>query len=325
MTAPRLLSPRRLAAGGAGVLAASLGIALVLQNSDSACAAALRQGKATYFDLEGSLGNCSFPAPPADGLFVAMSPAEYATAAPCGTYLDVTGPRGRVRVKVIDSCPPCTPGHIDLSRTAFRAIGEPEQGIIPVSYRTVADPRVPGPLSVRMKEGSSRYWLSVLIDNHANRLTAVKINGRSARREIFNYWTVPSGVGGGPFTVTVTDAAGRGISLPAVKLRPGVTQRTSTWVAVTRAGARAEPRVTASRSPSASAAPPRESITLPHRPALPTPALPTPALPTTALPTTALPGTALPEAGVPATALPHPAPPATAAVHLPAGSSATCP
>ncbi|MET0414711.1 MAG: RlpA-like double-psi beta-barrel domain-containing protein, partial [Actinoplanes sp.] len=135
MTSP--VSPRWLAAGGATVLAAVLGMALVLQNSGSACAAPpsaaaanLKTGKATYFSLEGGLGNCSFPDPPA--LFVALSPSEYAGAAPCGAYLDVTGPKGKVRVKVIDSCPPCTPGHIDLSLAAFRKIGEPVQGIIPV-------------------------------------------------------------------------------------------------------------------------------------------------------------------------------------------------
>jgi expansin (peptidoglycan-binding protein) len=309
VTAPRLLSPHRLAAAGAGVLATAVGIALVVQNSDAACAAALRPGKATYFDLEGSLGNCSFPEPPANDLFVAMSPTEYATAAPCGTYLDVTGPKGRVRVKVIDSCPPCTPGHIDLSRTAFRKIGEQEQGIIPVNYRTVASPAVPGPLSVRLKEGSSRYWLSVLIDNHANRLTSVTVNGRRAQREIFNHWTVPSGAGGGPFTVTVTDTYGRRTSLPGLELRPGVTQRTSAPVAVEKAG----PRVP--RKPAASPSPAKPSPT-PAKPS-PTPAKPSPSPSLSPSPSSAAPL-------LESTVVAEPAPTTAAAVDLAAGSAAAC-
>jgi hypothetical protein len=224
------MTPRWLAAGGVTVLAAVLGLALVLQNSGSACAAppttSAKKGKATYFSLDGGLGNCSFPEPPA--LFVALSPSEYASSAPCGSYLDVTGPKGKVRVKVIDSCPPCTPGHIDLSLAAFRKIGEPVQGIIPITYRTVPNPTVPGPLSVRLKEGSSQYWISVLIDHHANRLTSVKIAGRSAQRESFNYWTVPSGAGRGPFKITITDVYGRSATLPGIELAPGRTQRTST-------------------------------------------------------------------------------------------------
>jgi expansin len=275
------LSPRWLATGGATVLAAAVGLALVVQNSGPACAASSTKGKATYFDLEGGLGNCSFPAPPANDLFVALSPKEYATAAPCGTYLDVTGPRGKVRVKVIDSCPPCTPGHIDLSLAAFRRIGEPVQGIIPVTYRTVADPPVPGPLSVRLKEGSSPYWLAVLIDNHANRLTSVRIAGpsgswRTAKRETFNYWTLPSGAGRGPFTINITDVYGRSTTLSKIKLTPGQTQRTSTSPGggPTTEKARTVARPAATTKPDKSPAPSAtlplpESITAPETTAPP--------------------------------------------------------
>jgi expansin len=271
------LSPRWLATGGATVLAAALGITLVVQDSGPACAASPTKGKATYFGLDGGLGNCSFPTPPANDLFVAMSPPEYGTAAPCGTYLDVTGPKGKVRVKVIDSCPPCTPGHIDLSLTAFRKIGEPVQGIIPVTYRPVANPPVPGPLSVRLKEGSSQYWLAVLIDNHANRLTSVQIASpggafHTAKREPFNYWTLPSGAGRGPFKIKITDAYGRSTTLPNIKLIPGQTQRTSTSMGATKEtatrAATSKPTASASRSPSPSpskpsATPPLQSVATP--------------------------------------------------------------
>ncbi len=280
MIAPRLRSPRWLAAGGATVLAAVLGLTLVLQNSGSACAAppstTAKKGKATYFSLEGGLGNCSFPDPPA--LFVALSPAEYTGAAPCGSYLDVTGPKGKVRVKVIDSCPPCSPGHIDLSLAAFRKIGEPVQGIIPITYRTVPNPTVPGPLSVRLKEGSSQYWISVLIDNHANRLTSVKIAGRTAQRESFNYWTVPSGAGRGPFKITATDGYGRTATLSNIRLAPGQTQRTSTHMG----------SLTTKRTPK----PPRESAQA--KSATPPPKPSKPSKPSTTKPSSIAPSTTTP-------------------------------
>ena len=236
MTGSRLLTPRWLAAGGAAVLAAALGFALVLQNSGSACAAppstTAKKGKATYFFLEGTLGNCSFPSPPADDLYVALGQKnQYSNGAACGTYIDVTGPKGKTRVKVVDSCPECPAGHLDLSLTAFKKIGAQSAGIIPITYKTVPNPAVPGPLSVRVKEGSSQYWLSVLIDNHANQLTSVKIAGaggsfRSATREDFNYWTIPSGVGKGPFKIKVADAYGHTATLTNIKLAIGRTQKT---------------------------------------------------------------------------------------------------
>ncbi|HET6480423.1 MAG TPA: expansin EXLX1 family cellulose-binding protein [Actinoplanes sp.] len=241
MTESRSFSPRWLAAGGAAVLAAVLGVTLVLQNSGSACAAppstAARKGKATYFHLEGTLGNCSFPTPPADDLYVALGQHnQYSEGAACGTYIDVKGPKGTTRVKVIDSCPECPVGHLDLSLTAFKKIGAQSAGIIPITYKTVPGAAVPGPVSVRVKEGSSQYWLSVLIDNHSNQLASVKIAGRSgsfrsATREDYNYWTIPSGAGNGPFKVKITDVYGNSVTASNIKLAVGKTQKTGAELA----------------------------------------------------------------------------------------------
>lgn len=244
MTEPRppahrrlgMIAPRWLAAGGAAVLAAIVGTALLLQNGGSACASppstSTHQGKATFYDLNGGGGNCSFPASPADDLFVALGPAQYSAGAACGTYLDVTGPKGTVRVKVTDSCPSCAAGHLDLSRTAFKKIGSEAAGIIPISYKTVVNPPVPGPLSVRIKEGSSQYWFSALIDNHGNQLTSVKVAGPSGtfhttKRADYNYWTIDAGVGPGPFKIKITDVYGRSATVTGITMSPGRTQKTT--------------------------------------------------------------------------------------------------
>ncbi|MFC7278406.1 expansin EXLX1 family cellulose-binding protein [Paractinoplanes rhizophilus] len=230
MTGSRLLSPRWLAAGGAVILAAVLGVTLLLTNSGSACAAppstSAKSGKATFYDLGGGTGNCSFPSAPADDLFVALGPVQYSAGAACGTYLDVTGPKGKVRVKVIDSCPECAAGHLDLSRTAFKKIGAEVDGIIPISYKTVTGVGA-GPISVRVKEGSSRYWLAVLIDNHGNQLKSVTVNGKSTHREDYNYWVIDAGAGGGPFKIKILDVYGHSTVATGVKLSPGATQKTS--------------------------------------------------------------------------------------------------
>ena len=226
-----VISPRWLAAGGAVVLAAILGIALLLQNGGSACAAppstTAKSGKATFYDLGGGTGNCSFPSSPADDLFVALGPEQYSNGAACGTYLDVTGPKGKVRVKVTDSCPECAAGHLDLSRTAFKKIGAEVAGIIPITYKTVRSPSVPGPLSVRIKEGSSRYWFAALIDNHGNQLTSVKVGTRTAKRADYNYWIIDGGAGPGPFTIKITDVYGRSATVSGIKLSPARTQTTT--------------------------------------------------------------------------------------------------
>jgi expansin len=217
--------------GGAVVLAALLTGAFALRGAGSACAAAAAQaqaktGKATFYTDSG--GNCSFPEPPDDRLFVALSPAEYADGAECGGYLDVKGPNGSVRVKVVDQCPPCETGHIDLSKEAFAKIGDTTDGIIPVTYTTVASPRTSN-LTFRIKDGVSAYWFAVLVDNTGNALKKVEAKGpggswRSAHREPYNYWLIDGGIGSGPFSIRVTDVRGRSATATNIKLAPETTQ-----------------------------------------------------------------------------------------------------
>ena len=232
MTA-RLLSPRWLATGGAVVLAGAVAVAVLLRSP--ACAAppttSLHKGKATYYDLDGTKGNCSFP-PPADDLYVALGPNEYAAAAPCGGYLDVTGPKGKVRVKVFDSCPECGTGHLDLSRTAFKRIGNEIDGIIPITYKAVRNPPTPGPLSITFVAGTSRYYWAVVIDNHANPLRSVRTKGPggswlTANRTDYNTWIINRDVGNGPFSVRMTDIYGHTGTATDIKLIPNQRQTTS--------------------------------------------------------------------------------------------------
>jgi expansin len=218
-----------LIAAGIGQLTGSRAPAAVLS---AAARAGARPQAATYYSTRG-MGNCSYPSPPADGLYVALSTPEYAKAARCGGYLEVSGPDGSVRVKVVDRCPGCAAGHIDLSETAFARLAPLSAGRIDVTYTHMADPPLPGPLSIEVKPGSSRYWLGLLADNTGNPLASVQLRTssgwRSLRRGSDNYWTA-SGAGPGPFTVRLTDTRGHQVTVRGITLRPGAVQATGTWI-----------------------------------------------------------------------------------------------
>ncbi|MGC5330496.1 expansin EXLX1 family cellulose-binding protein [Micromonospora sp. DT62] len=266
--APRSRGPRLLAVSGVAVLAAVLGLILALRSGPTpACAAPpalaappaagiVHKGQATFYDSKGAGGNCSYPAAPANRLYVALGPGEYAAGAACGGYLDVTGPRGTVRVLVMDQCPECADGHLDLSREAFARIADPVQGVVRVSYRAVVDPPLTGPLTFRMKEGSSRWWFAVLVAGHGNPLRAVEVRPagaggwRSAAREDYNYWLVPSGAGPGPYEIRVTDTRGHRVTATGVRMAPGQVQR-GTVRMYGRGGAAATRPPSPTRSPSA--------------------------------------------------------------------------
>jgi expansin (peptidoglycan-binding protein) len=239
-------------------------------------------GQATHYELQSGGGNCSYEGPPADRLYVALSPGEYAAAGACGAYLDVTGPKGSVRVKVVDQCPECKSGQLDLSSQAFGRIAAPSDGIVKVSYQLARNPRVPAALTYRVKEGSSRYWLALLPDNHGNPVARLEVRSGSGgwiplQHADYNYWIVEQGAGGGPFTVRLTDTAGRTATSAGIALRPGAVQQMRQRLG---GGAAPAPR----RSPSASAtAQPRPTPTA--RPTSAAPVMPSPSRSSSAAPT----------------------------------------
>jgi expansin (peptidoglycan-binding protein) len=215
-------------------------------------------GTATHYVLTG-LPNCSYPSPPADDLFVALPPSQYDGAAACGGFMTVTGPDGSVTVQVIDQCPDCAAGHIDLSEPAFAKLAPLSAGLINVRYQYLADPPLPGPITMEVKSGSSQYWLALLADNTGNPLASVQVETASGGwislgRASYNYWIAQSGAGDGPFTVRLTDTEGNKVTVRNVALDPGAVQ--STGVYMYGAGsAPAQPAAASTSAAPSSAAP----------------------------------------------------------------------
>lgn len=218
-----------LVGGAFGALMAVGGVAL-LDGADAACAAIRAQGRATHYEIRSGGGNCGYYAPPDDRLYVALGPEEFGKAGACGGYLDVTGPNGKVRVKVVDSCPMCEPGEIDLSRTAFARLAPLTRGIVPVTYTKVIDPPMPA-LSAGVRKGSNPYWLSLFFIDHGNPL--VKVRARAAGRPWqdlvhtdYNAWQAPRGLGPGPFSAEITDDQGHTATLRGIEMEIGAVQPT---------------------------------------------------------------------------------------------------
>ena len=219
----------QLAGGRAACASSALSLSALTARSGTV------SGIATHYVLAG-LPNCSYPTPPANGLFVALSPSEYDSAAACGGYMTVTGPNGSsVTVQVIDQCPDCATGHIDLSEPAFAELAPLGAGLINVRYQDLADPALPGPVTMEVKQGSSQYWLALLAGNTGNPLASVQVETASGgwinlARANYNYWIAQSGAGSGPFTVRLTDIQGHTVTVRNIALDPGTVQSTGTYM-----------------------------------------------------------------------------------------------
>jgi len=236
-------SRTRMLGGGVAAAVIALAAGLCQLPGGPARAAALpaavsvgsASGIATHYVLQSGGGNCSYPGPPANHMFVALSAAEYHGAAPCGSYLQVKGPHGSVRVEVIDQCPECKSGHIDLSEAAFAKLAPLRAGIIKVSYHTISNPPLPGPVGFLVKNGSSRYWLALVVMNTGNAIASVQLETSAGHwlkltHVNWNAWIAQQGAGPGPFTVRVTDVLRHQVTIRNVALKPNKVQRTVTWM-----------------------------------------------------------------------------------------------
>jgi expansin (peptidoglycan-binding protein) len=184
---------------------------LVLGAQETA-ATPVHEGVATYYEATGD-GACLFGPSPEDLMVAAMNAEEYENAAVCGAYVHVVGPKGAVTVRIVDLCPECRAGHLDLSREAFAEIADLPQGRVPITWQLVS-PALDGPIAYHFKDGSNQWWTAVQIRNHRNPVANLEYldeNGRWAAvpRTAYNYFVQTGpGMGPGPYAFRVTDLYG---------------------------------------------------------------------------------------------------------------------
>jgi expansin (peptidoglycan-binding protein) len=161
-------------------------------------------GIATYYSATGE-GACMLDASPGDMNVTAINAVEWGGSAWCGTCIDVTGPSGSVRVRVVDLCPECEAGHLDLSREAFAQIA--------------------GPVAYRYKDGANQWWTAVQVLNHRLPIESMEYSKdggstwQSMQRTDYNYFLTESGFGEGSTRVRITAIDGQTLEddLPAVQ------------------------------------------------------------------------------------------------------------
>ena len=183
-------------------------------------------GDGTYYSADGT-GNCSFDASPNDLLVAAMNAPDYNNAAWCGACLEVTGPMGQVTVRVVDSCPGCAHGDLDLSPQAFQMIAPLSAGRVSIMWHEVAC-NVSGPIDYHFKDGSNPYWTAIQIRNHRWPIAKVEamVGGayQSIARVDYNYFVDTNGLGNGPYQLRVTDTRGHVVEDTGVALGDNVTR-----------------------------------------------------------------------------------------------------
>jgi expansin (peptidoglycan-binding protein) len=180
-----------------------------------------QDGLITFYAATGA-GNCGFDASPNDLDVAAINIGQYQKSAVCGACAEVEGPLGKVRVRIVDSCPDCPDkGHLDLSRSAFAKIANPVDGRVKVRWRMVAC-NTPGPIRYHFKDGSNPWWTAIQVRNHLLPVTKLEAwkNGAwvAMPREDYNYFVESKGLGPGGLKLRVTAMDGQTLedALPGV-------------------------------------------------------------------------------------------------------------
>ncbi len=158
-------------------------------------------------------------------MIAAINSPQYKGGAACGACLEVRGPLGAVVVQVVDRCPECRRGDLDLSEAAFSQIADPAQGRVEISWDEIPCP-IEDPIRYYFKPGSSQWWVAVQVRNHRNRVARFEVLGNDGRyRELprvdYNYFVASTGLGPGPLTFRISDIFGNSIEDGSIVLQPG--------------------------------------------------------------------------------------------------------
>ncbi|ROW00731.1 hypothetical protein VMCG_06540 [Cytospora schulzeri] len=184
-------------------------------------------GKSTFYGGNLSGGMCSFTTMSSipSGLYgTAFSGSAWDSAAECGACLKVTGPNGNsITVMVVDQCPECDEGHLDLFEGAYEKLGSKSAGEITTSYTKVAC-GITSPIVLHNKSGTSAYWFSMQVVNSNEPVTALEVSTdggktwQSTTRAEYNFFENSSGFGTDTVDVRVTSASGGSITVSGVSV-----------------------------------------------------------------------------------------------------------
>ena len=181
-------------------------------------------GEATAYGSLTSGGNCLFPSVEYynDMMYAAINGPQYFDDLGCGlcaVVVSTSSPNKPIRVRVLDRCPECKHGDLDLSDKAYRELTGQGPGreqitwaLIPCDISIAGYPALveaESNIKFKFKCGSSQWWMQVQIFNTVYPVASVemKVNGQYLfmSREEHNFWSKPNAdIGPGPYTFRVT-------------------------------------------------------------------------------------------------------------------------
>ena len=175
-------------------------------------------------------GNCGIPVADGDFYHCAMNHVQYDSSAACGACVRILGPKGEITLQVVDRCPECLHGDIDLSTEAFMQLAELKEGRIPIKWRYVPCQQYDD-IKIYFEKGTSPYYFKAQFRNfkYAIKMVEYRKNDGSfvpIQREMYNYFVCLSGIDEdksqcGPYTFKLTATSGESLLIENVIYKEG--------------------------------------------------------------------------------------------------------
>ncbi|EEU36558.1 uncharacterized protein NECHADRAFT_42444 [Fusarium vanettenii 77-13-4] len=159
------------------------------------------KGTSTHYGGNLNGGTCSFVSYslPAGIYGTAFSGSNWNLAGNCGACIEVTGPNGKkIKTMIVDKCPECDKGHLDLFQNTFDAVGG----------------------------SNGLWWFSMQVRNSNVPVKSLEVStdgGKSWKgttRRDYNFFENPSGFGTQTVDVRVTGSTGATIIVKNVSVEP---------------------------------------------------------------------------------------------------------
>jgi hypothetical protein len=150
--------------------------------------------------------------------FVAINLPQWDQGRACGKCVNVwctdpfcTTQFEPVKLMVVDQCPECKEGDLDLSIPAYEKVTGRWPHRLKVEWEwSDCGMWFDDDDEIRMdiKDGSNNWWRAFFFSNNRYPIRNVSINGRFLERQQFNFWTEWGDLGKGPYKIALTASTG---------------------------------------------------------------------------------------------------------------------
>ncbi|MHA7058219.1 expansin EXLX1 family cellulose-binding protein [Aquimarina sp. M1] len=183
------------------------------------CNNTVHTGEGTFYDgvAGGTFGNCSLPVVAGDYMHCALNNFDYNGSNACGACIEVTGAKGSVVLTIVDRCPECNPGDVDMTMEAFSMIADVIEGRVSISWKFIPCEITPTTetIKINFKEGSSEFWTAIQFRDINYAISKMEYQlpdntWKNTNRELFNFFIETSGISS-PMTLRITSILGEAL------------------------------------------------------------------------------------------------------------------